>query len=76
MWNVISFYRAGSLMAVSKELSKYKFDLVGMQAHFFHGKGNENHELCTVFFVHKRIMVAAKMVEFLSDRISYIIIRA
>jgi hypothetical protein len=29
-WN-ISLYRAGSLMTVLKELSKYKCDLVGIQ---------------------------------------------
>ena len=30
-WNVRSLYRAGSLMAVAKELARYKLDLVGMQ---------------------------------------------
>jgi hypothetical protein len=47
-------------MTVSKELSKYKLDLVGVQEvrwgggctelaeyTFFYGKGNENHELGT-----------------------------
>jgi hypothetical protein len=30
-WNIRNLYRAGSLMTVSKELSKYKLDLVGVQ---------------------------------------------
>jgi hypothetical protein len=30
-WNVRSLNSRGSLMAVSKELSKYKLDLVGIQ---------------------------------------------
>jgi hypothetical protein len=41
---------------------------------FSYGKGNENHELGTIFLtVHKRIISAAQRVEFLSDRMSYII---
>jgi hypothetical protein len=40
-----------------------------------YGKVNENQESDTDFFVHKRIISAVKRVEYVSDRMSYIILR-
>jgi exonuclease III len=40
-WNVRSLYRAGALVTVSKELSKYRLDLVGVQEVRWEGGGTE-----------------------------------
>jgi hypothetical protein len=75
-------YRACSLVTVLKELSNYKLDLVRVQEvrqegggtepagayTFINGKRNEN-------LVHKRIISALQRVRFVSDRMSYIILR-
>ena len=82
-WNVWSFYRSGSLTRATRILARYKLYLVGVQeircnkvgtvgagdVIFFHGKGNENQQFGTEFFVHRRIVPKVKKVEFLNDRL-------
>jgi len=74
---------------VARVLAIYKLDLVGVQEvrwnkggmvragdyNSFYENGKENHQLGTEFFVHHKIMSAVKRVKFVSDCMSYIVLR-
>jgi exonuclease III len=88
-WNIKSLYRASSLMTVSRELSKYRLDLMGVQEVRWEGNDTAPAGEYTFFlrkegmrtmnwvqgFVQKRIISTVKRVEIVSDRMSYIILR-
>jgi hypothetical protein len=42
---------------------------------YFYGRGNKDHLLARGFFVHQRIAPTVKRVEFVSNRVSYIVMR-
>ena len=88
-WNVTSLYRTWAVTLVARELAKYRLDLVGVQEVrldgnsiipigdyiLYYGKGNNNQQLGTQLFTHTRIKSAVKKVEFVSDMLSYLILR-
>jgi hypothetical protein len=90
-WNVRSLYRLVSITAAASELARYKLHIVGVQEvrwdkggtvrvgdyNFFYGKREENYQLGTgySYFVPRRIVSAAKKAEFVSGRVSYIVLR-
>jgi hypothetical protein len=46
-------------------------DWTNRRPDIFYVKGNKNHHLGTIFFVHKRIISALMTGEFVSDRMSH-----
>jgi hypothetical protein len=89
LWNVRSFHRAGSLMTSFEWTSQIWFRFsasaggqMGGQwyrtcrrIHIFLRKGEWEACIRYRFFVHTRIISAVKRVEFVTDRMSYIILR-
>jgi hypothetical protein len=87
LWNVRSLYRAGSLMTVLRELSRYvrvsgsTGNKMGRRwptnllenTHFSTERGMRIMNYVQV--VHKRIISAGKRVAFFSDRMLYIVLR-
>jgi len=45
------------------------------ELYFFNGKGNEDHQLGTECSVHHRLLSAVKTAEFVSDTMSYAVLR-
>jgi len=88
-WNVRSLYRAGSLTAAVRELERYKLNLVGVQEVrcnkgamvragdyiFSVEKETKIINWERDFFVHHRILSEIKRGEFVSDTVSYIVLR-
>jgi hypothetical protein len=88
-WNLRSLNRTGSMKTVVMELGKCKLDLVGVQKvgreegsteraedfTFFCGGGKGDYQLGTGVFVYRCIISVVRRVEFISDRMSYIILR-
>ena len=89
MWDVRSLYRADELMSAARELARCKLDVVGVlevrwdkrgtvragDYDFLYGKGNDNNQLGTGFFVHHKMVSAVKTVESVSDMVPYTVLR-
>jgi hypothetical protein len=75
IWYIWNLCRSCSLTVAAREVIKHKFDLMGLQqvrwdkggtkrAGDSYGRGNENIQLGSGFFVHHRIVSTVKSVEF------------
>jgi hypothetical protein len=56
-WNIRSLYKAGSVVTVLKELSKYKLDLVGVKEVRWEGGGTERAREYTFFSMEKGMRI-------------------
>jgi hypothetical protein len=79
-WIVRNLYRVSSLMTGSRELVRFKLHSVGVQSHlerWWHGTCGRIYIFLwyRFFIVHKGIIAAVKKVEFVSNKMSYIILR-
>jgi hypothetical protein len=70
---------------LARELARHKLDIVGVRrqmghgktrgSYFFPWKENENHQLGPGYYVQGRIVSAVKRLEFVSDSMSYMVLR-
>jgi hypothetical protein len=80
IWNVKSLHREGSPVTVSKELSKYMLDLVGVQEVRWDGSGTEQAKgMITTDYIQASLCIREsyqqlKHVEFVSYRMSYTVL--
>jgi len=88
-WNIRSLYRSDSLTTVARGLARYTFDLVSVQdvrwdkggtitagiIFFSMEKEMKIINLEQTFFAHHRIVSAVKRAEFVTERVSYIVLR-
>ena len=79
-WNAGSLHKSGSLTTTTRELTMYKLYLGVVEKgrwnkgwtvrlgnyNFYYEKANENHQLETVVFLYQRIILAVKIVEYVS----------
>jgi len=85
--NVRSLYASGSLTTIAKELEIYKLPLMGVQMfrwdkggtvkvgdYIFSMEMKRKSSIRSKIFVHRRIVPAVKTAEFVSDRMSYIVL--
>jgi hypothetical protein len=56
-WNVRSLYRAGSLILVSRELGRYKLNLVGVQEIRWEGGGTKPAGEYTFFSMEREMRI-------------------
>ena len=80
-------YKSGSLTIEAWEFARYKLDLVGVQeirrnkggilrvGDYILLKRKRKSSIRTRIFLHHRILSAVNTVEFVSDRVSYIVLR-
>ncbi|PSN42499.1 hypothetical protein C0J52_09787 [Blattella germanica] len=70
-WNVRTLYSSGALEILTRELDRTGLDIVALQEIRWPGEG----KFGTGFLVRRNILSAIRDIKFVSDRISYIILK-
>ena len=87
-WNVTTLYSSGALEVLTQELDQSPLDVVALQEVIWPGEGSqesgsftlfyggpERPEFGTSFLVRRRILSTIQEVQFVSDRISHMILK-